>query len=95
MNMPVEQPETPEDPDRRINWSIYLLVTAGFVVIFGGLAPMGVFPILSGGVGFWIALLLGGATGLVVNLVRPRYERTAGRWRSFYDFLLEQLPPPD
>jgi hypothetical protein len=30
-----------------------------------------------------------------VNLVRPNYEKSAGRWRSFYDFLLKQLPPPD
>lgn len=93
--MRAEQPDTPEPPDRRISWSIYLLVTAGFAVIFGGLAPMGLFPVLSGGAGFWVALFLGGATGLVVNLVRPRYERTAGKWRAFYDFLLKQVPPPD
>ena len=95
MKIDEEHPDKPEPPDRRISWSIYLLVTSGFCVICAGLAPMGLFFVLSGGAGFWIALLLGVATGLVVNLVRPRYERTAGRWRSFYDFLLKQLPPPD
>jgi hypothetical protein len=93
--MRAEQPDTPEPPDRRISWSIYLLVTAGFGVILGGLAPWGVLPVLFGGAWFWVALLLGGAGGRVVNLVHPRYERTAGRWRAFYDFLLKQLPPPD
>jgi len=93
--MRVEEPETPGSPDRRISWSSYLLAGAAFAVIFGALGPMKLFPILSGGNGFWIALCLGGAIGLAVNRLRPRYERTAGKWRSFYDFLLQQAPPPD
>jgi hypothetical protein len=40
-------------------------------------------------------LVSGAVMALVVNLVRPRYERTAGRWRSLYDFLLKQMSPPD
>jgi len=91
--MHVEHPDTPEGPDPRISWSICVLVMAGFCLICGALAPSGLF--LSGGAWFFIALVLGGATALIVNRVRPRYERTVGRWRSFYDFLLKQMPPPD
>ena len=93
--MRVEQPDAPEPPDRRINFSIYLLVTVGYGVILLLLVSWGLIPVLPGGRWFWIALLLGGATGLIVNRLRPRYEGTAGKWRSFYDFLLRQLPPPD
>jgi hypothetical protein len=56
--------------------------------------PM-ILPILSGGAWFWVALVLGGVIAVVVNLIRPRYETTVGRWRAFYDCLLRQLPPPD
>ncbi len=59
------------------------------------LAPWCLLPMLSGGAWFLVAIALGGATALVVNLLRPRYEDAVGRWRAFYDFLLRQMPPPD
>ena len=93
--MDAEDPGAPEPPDRRISWSIYLVATIPFCVVLAGLAVSRVLPVLSGGNGFWIALLLGGATGEVLNRVRPRYEKSARNWRAFYDFLLKQLPPPD
>jgi hypothetical protein len=62
-------------------------------LISGALATFGFSALLSGGAWFWIALVFGSATTVVVNLVRPRYESAVGRWRAFYDFLLEQLPP--
>jgi len=93
--MQVEPPDAPEPPDRRISWSIYVLVMAGFCLIGGGLAPLELFPALFGGAWFCIMLVSGAVMALVVNLVRPRYEGTAGRWRSLYDFLLKQMSPPD
>ncbi len=93
--MQVEHPDEPEPADRRISWSVYVLVMAGFCLIGGALAPLEPFPVLSGGALFLLALVSGAAAALVINLVRPRYERAAGRWRTFYDFLLRQMSPPD
>ena len=93
--MSVESPDVPEPPNGRISWSIYALALATSFLICGTLAPFKRFPFLSGGNWFWIALILGGVTALLVNFVRPRYESTVGRWRASYDFLLRQLPPPD
>lgn len=59
------------------------------------LEPFGAFLFLTGGGRFWIALIIGGVIGAVVNLVRPRYESTVGRRKAFYDFFLKQLSPPD
>ena len=85
----------PESPDRRINWSVLVLFTVPFVFIAGALAPLSLVPALAGGRWFWIALILGGVTALIFNLSRPKYESAKGKWRSFYDFLLRQMPPPD
>jgi uncharacterized membrane protein len=90
-----EYSDAPESPDSRINWSIYTLALASFCLIGGLLAPWGILPALSGGWWFGIAVALGVAVAIVVNLARPRYEKTTGRWRAFYDFLLKQMPPPD
>jgi hypothetical protein len=76
-------------------WSIYLLTTVGFGLICGAVALWRLFPVLSGGAWFLIAIVLGGLTALIANMVRPRYEGTAGRWRSFYNFLLRQVSPLD
>jgi len=64
-------------------------------LVCAALAPWGLFSAMSGGAWFWVAIALGGATTLLVNLLRPRYENSVGKWRSFYDFLLRQMPPPD
>ncbi len=88
-------PDEPEPPDKRINWSIWVLVTAGFALVGGLAAPLRLWPAIPGKAWFWIALASGGAIGLVVNLARPNYESSTGKWRSFYDFLLRQMPPPD
>ncbi len=90
-----ELPDKPEPPDRRINWSIWMLVTASFALLGGGLAPLRLWPSVPGKAWFWVALALGAVTSVVVNLARPRYESSSGKWRSFYDFLLRQMPPPD
>ncbi len=64
-------------------------------LVCAAFAPWGLIPMLSGGAWFGAAIAFGGATALVVNLLRPRYENAVGKWRSFYDFLLRQMPPPD
>ena len=92
--MGVAHLDTSESPNARISWSIYLLGLVLSCSICGMLAPFGFFALL-GGEWFLIAIVFGGATALVVNFVRPRYERATGRWRTFYNFLLKQLPPPD
>jgi hypothetical protein len=87
--------EIPEPPNYRIGWSIYVLSLAVSCFICGGLAPVNLFPFLAGGMWFWVAIGFGCVFAFVVNLFRPRYEATTGRWRAFYNFLLKQLPPPD
>jgi hypothetical protein len=79
----------------RIAWSIYGAAMVACSLVCAALAPWGFFPVLPGGAWFWVGVALGGATALVVNLLRPRYENAAEKWRSFYDFLLRQMPPPD
>jgi hypothetical protein len=93
--MGTEHPEIPESPDGRISWSVYVLTLAVSCLVCGVLVPFGILPFLAGGAWFWVALVFGGVTALVLNLARPRYEGTSGRWRKVYDFLLKQMPPPD
>jgi len=93
--MPTQLPDTPEPPNGRFSWSFYALALAVSALVCGALAPFRLVPILSGGGWFWFALVFGAVLAVTVNLVRPRYESTSGRWRAFYDFLLRQLPPPD
>ena len=62
-------------------------------MIIGVLVQFGVLPFLAGDAWFWFAFVSGGVTAIAANLVRPRYESTAGRWRAFYDFLLKQSSP--
>jgi hypothetical protein len=90
-----EEPEHPEAPDRRINWSIYVIVMGSSCLLGGLLAPMRILPVMSGGWGFALAVALGVVVGAVVNCARPRYGSSKGRLRSFYDFLLRQMSPPD
>ena len=85
----------PGPPNSWISLSIYVLIIAVFCLIGGVLAQFRILPFLSGRGCFWVALSIGCVTALVVNFLRPRYERARGRWRAFYDFLLKQLPPPD
>jgi hypothetical protein len=87
--MSVEHPDTPEHPDGRITWSVYLATLAAFCLVGGGAT------LLLGPLAFGVALFLGAVTGFVVNLVRPRYDGAVGSWRTIYDFLLKQMPPPD
>jgi hypothetical protein len=94
-HMSAKHPDAPEPPNDRISWSIYALALAVSGLLCGTLASVGVLPFLAGGTWFWVALVCGGATALVANLVQPRYENTVGWWRVFYDFLLRQMPPPD
>ena len=94
LHMPSEPSDSPEPPDRRINWSIYVLVGATTCLVTGGAAPALHLP-GRGSLWFGLAVFLGAVIGFVVNRLRPRYDKTVGRWRSFYDFLLRQMPPPD
>ena len=89
-----EPSESPEPPDRSINWSIYVLVAGVTCLVGGGAAPALHLP-GRGSLWFGLAVLVGGVIGFVVNLLRPRYDKAAGRWKSFYDFLLRQMSPPD
>ena len=41
------------------------------------------------------AIALGCVLSVVVNLLGTRYETTTSRLKTFYNFLLRQLPPPD
>jgi hypothetical protein len=91
--MHTDNSQTPEQPDRKISWSIYLALSVSFCMICFVLQPWGLFPVLPGGGLYWLSLGFGAAAGFIVNLVRPRYS--TGRWRAFYGFLLKQLPPPD
>jgi hypothetical protein len=92
-DMHTKNSDTQEQPDSRISWSIYLIAAGSLCLIGLLLESWGLFPDLPHGGLFWVALVVGGITGFIVNLVRPRYA--TGRWRAFYDFLLRQLPPPD
>jgi len=46
------------------------------------------------GLGPAFAIALGCVLAVVVNLLGTRNE-TTGRWKTFCNFLLRQLPPPD
>ena len=93
--MAAQLPEILESPNGRISWSIYALALAVSCMVCGALAPFRALPFLSGGTWLWVALAFGAVLAVIVNLVRPRYEITTGRWRAFYDFLLRQMPPPE
>ena len=94
LNMRADDSETSKPSDRRLSWSICLVAALGFLVVYLMLDAWEFFPAMAID-GFWISLGFGGLTGLVVNLLRPRYASTSGRWRAFYNFMLRQLPPPD
>ena len=93
--MRTDHQDASEPPNRLVGWSIYGAAMIASCLICVALAPWGVFPVLSRRAWFWVAIVLGGAIALLVNLLRPRYENAVGKWRSFYDFLLKQMPPPD
>ena len=95
LRMKVNYPNTMDAPDARIRWSLTVLTMACVCPAFGVVAVLGVFPVLSGGGWFWIGLLFGGATASVLDRVRPPCETATGRWKSSYQFLLKQMPPPD
>ena len=80
----------PEPPDSKISWAIFALMAACCGVAAGLLAPLG-----RGKGPFLVVVTFGLALALVVNLTRPKYEKASGRWKSFYEFLLRQMPPPD
>jgi len=81
--------QNPELPNRRVSWSIYGLSLIVSCVVCGVLAPF-----YAGSMWFWVAIGFSCVLTVIVNLLRPRYEATTGRWRVFYDLLLKQLPPP-
>jgi hypothetical protein len=87
--------QNPEPLNSRVGWSFYFLSLVVACFICGLLAPFRLVPFVSGKNWFFVAIGFGCVLALVVNLFRPRYEATTGRWRAFYDFLLRQLPPPD
>ena len=95
LNMRTKHQDAPEPLNRRVGWSIYGAAMLASCLICAVLASWGFFPVLSGGTWFGIAVAVGGVIALVVNFLRPRYETAVGKWRSFYDFLLRQMPPPD
>jgi hypothetical protein len=84
-----------ETPDHRINWSIYVLVLAPSALIGGLLAPANFMPMIPAHIWPWFVLGFGCFIAFILNILRPRYQETTGRWRKFYDFLLRQLPPSD
>jgi len=88
-HMSLERPDIPERPDRRISWSVFMAIGAVFALAGGAAAPF------IGPLSFGLAICLAAVTGFVVNRVRPHYDIAVGRWRSLYDFLLKQMPPPD
>lgn len=84
-----EQQNEHEHPDRKIRWSVYTAVLAAFGLVGGFAAP------LLGPFAFVAAILFGALTALLLNFVRPPYDGAVGGWKSLYEFLLKQMPPPD
>ena len=85
----------PEPPNKRVGWSIYFASVVVSSIFCGLLAPFRVFPLISGRSWFFLAIGLGCALAITLNLLRPHYDRAGARWGAFYDYLLRQLTPPD
>lgn len=80
-------------PDRKISWgvSLLVLVLTSFLVIF--LKSIGAVELERGA--WWVDLAAGCVLAVILNLVRPHYDRAGRFWKPIYRFLLEQMPPPD
>ena len=81
-------------PDKRITWAIFTLLMVVTALLAGGLATLVASPRL-GGNWFWIGVGVGLLRGLMVNVFRPKYDCAGRCWKAIFEFLLEQMSPPD
>jgi hypothetical protein len=80
-------------PDQKITWgaSLLIVVLANFFVIF--LKSIGTVGLESNC--WWAGFVIGGALSVIINWLRPRYDKAGRFWKPIYRFLLEQMHPPD
>jgi hypothetical protein len=80
-------------PDRKISWgaSLLVVVLTSFLVIFS--KSVGAVDLELGA--WWVSLAAGCVLAVILNLVRPHYDRAGRFWKPIYRFLLEQMLPPD
>lgn len=70
--MDAKHPDLPEPPNRRVDWSIYLVSVAVSGLVCGILAPFHLLPFLADGMRFGVAIGFGCVLAVIVNLLRPR-----------------------
>jgi hypothetical protein len=84
-----------EAVNSRLNWSV-VYVSAPLIGIGGTILVMHRPPIIaSKTILFLVVVGVGIFVTALANLLRPRYEHSAGRTRPIYDLLLRHFPPPD
>jgi hypothetical protein len=84
-----------ETANSRLNWSV-VYVSLPVIGITGAILVMHRPPIIASKAVLLLAVVgVGILVSLLINLLRPCYERSDGRTRRIYDFLLRQFPPPD
>jgi hypothetical protein len=84
-----------ETANSRLNWSV-VYVSVPVIAIAGTILVMHRPPSIASKAILLLAVVgVGSVVSLSINLLRPRYERSDGRTRRIYDFLLRQFPPPD
>lgn len=84
-----------ETANSRLNWSV-VYASVPVIGVAGAVLVMHRPPIIASKAILLLAAVgVGIVVSLSINLLRPRYERSDGRTRRIYDFLLRQFPPPD
>jgi hypothetical protein len=88
----MENPASQETANSRLNWSV-VYVSAPVIGIVGAALVMHKPPIIaSKTILLLVVVSVGIFVSVLINLLRPRYERSAGRTRRIYDFLLQSPP---
>jgi hypothetical protein len=83
-----------EKTNSRLNWSV-VYVGAAVIGIVGAIVVAHKRPVVHPKRLLLVVISAGIFGILLINWLRPRYERSTGRTKRFYDFLLRQFPPPD
>ena len=82
-----------EKANSRLNWSVAFVGAAVIGIV--GAVVVTQYPVVEPKKLLLLVISVGIFGIALVNWLRPRYERSAGRTRRFYDFLLRQFPRPD